>query len=217
MSEAASRVSAIGGVRRALPVSRLGPGLAEVGSPPIRAAWIEKGNPASQNPRSQSVREALRSLDLLVVVDQFLTDTARYADVLLPATTSLEHADLYRSYGHYCVQRAEPAIPPVGQSRSNWEVFQLLAAAMGFEEPVFRRTAREMVDELLASRAAEVDPFDRIQLEEVLRVCQSARSLSEAGRKLFAVSRTKKSSSNDADRLRKYLARFGLAWGDVSR
>ena len=67
-----------------------------------------------------------------------------------------------------------------------------------------------LVDELLGVRAAEVDPFDRVQLEEVLRVCRSARSLSDAGRTLFAVSRTKKSSSNDADRLRKYLARYGL-------
>jgi len=61
-----------------------------------------------------------------------------------------------------------------------------------------------------------VDPFDRAQLEEVLRVSRGARSMSEAGRVLFAVSRTRKSSVNDADRLRKYLARYGLAWKDVS-
>ncbi len=72
------------------------------------------------------------------------------------------------------------------------------------------------MDEVLGARAAEVDPFDRVQLEEVLRVCRGARSLSEAGRTLFAVSRTRKSSSNDADRLRKYLARHGLAWKDVA-
>ncbi len=73
-----------------------------------------------------------------------------------------------------------------------------------------------LVDELLAAGATEVDPFDRVQLEEVLRVCRNARSLSEAGRALFAISRTRKSSSNDADRLRKYLARYGLAWKDVA-
>jgi transcriptional regulatory protein RtcR len=73
-----------------------------------------------------------------------------------------------------------------------------------------------LVDERLGARAAEVDPFDRVQLEEVLRVCRGARSLSEAGRVLFAVSRTKKTSSNDADRLRKYLVRWGLDWKDVS-
>jgi len=73
-----------------------------------------------------------------------------------------------------------------------------------------------LVDELLGARAAEVDPFDRVQLEEVLRTCRGARSLSEAGRALFAVSRTRKTSSNDADRLRKYLVRWGLDWKDVS-
>jgi transcriptional regulatory protein RtcR len=73
-----------------------------------------------------------------------------------------------------------------------------------------------LVDELLADRAAQVDPFDRVQLEEVLRVSRGARSLSEAGRALFAVSRARKSTVNDADRLRKYLARYGLAWKDVS-
>jgi transcriptional regulatory protein RtcR len=72
-----------------------------------------------------------------------------------------------------------------------------------------------LVDDLLGPRAAEVDPFDRVQLEEVLRVCRGARSLSEAGRALFAVSRTRKSSSNDADRLRKFLARYGLGWKDL--
>ncbi|MBI5542401.1 MAG: sigma 54-interacting transcriptional regulator [Deltaproteobacteria bacterium] len=72
-----------------------------------------------------------------------------------------------------------------------------------------------LVEETLGARAAEVDPFDRVQLEEVLRVCRGARSLSEAGRALFAVSRTRKSSTNDADRLRKYLARYRLAWKDV--
>ena len=56
-----------------------------------------------------------------------MTDTARYADIVLPSTSSLEHSDLYRSYGTYCIQRAKAVIPPVGESRSNWEVFSLLA------------------------------------------------------------------------------------------
>jgi transcriptional regulatory protein RtcR len=76
--------------------------------------------------------------------------------------------------------------------------------------------AAGLADEVLGQRAAELDPFDRVQLEEVLRVCRACRSLSEAGRTLFAVSRTRKSSSNDADRLRKYLARYGLAWKDLA-
>jgi transcriptional regulatory protein RtcR len=70
---------------------------------------------------------------------------------------------------------------------------------------------------MLGARAAEVDRFDRIQLEDVLRVCHASRSLSEAGRTLFSESRKKKTSSNDADRLRKYLARFGLSWQDFGQ
>ena len=67
-----------------------------------------------------------------------------------------------------------------------------------------------------AGALAELDPFDRVQLALVVETCRSSRSLSEAGRALFAASRARRSSSNDADRLRKYLARFGLEWGRVS-
>ena len=79
-----------------------------------------------------------------------MTDTARYADVVLPSTSSLEHSDLYRSYGTYCIQRAKAAIPPVGQSKSNWEVFGLLAEAMGFSEAFFRQTADDLIEHVLS-------------------------------------------------------------------
>jgi transcriptional regulatory protein RtcR len=68
---------------------------------------------------------------------------------------------------------------------------------------------------LSKEKLKEVDRFDLVQLEEVLRVCEEARSMSDAGRELFAASRAKKKAPNDADRLRKYLARFGLNWDDV--
>ena len=75
-----------------------------------------------------------------------------------------------------------------------------------------------IVASLLGEEAtARIDPFDRVQLEEVLRICRSSRSLSEAGRTLFAASRLRRSSANDADRLRKYLARFELDWANASR
>ena len=68
---------------------------------------------------------------------------------------------------------------------------------------------------LLPEELADLDPFDRVQLAYVVETCTASRSLSEAGRKLFAASREKRASTNDADRLRKYLARFGLGWEDV--
>ena len=70
--------------------------------------------------------------------------------MVLPATSSLEHSDIYRSYGTYCLQRARAAIAPVGESRSNWEVFALLAQALGFQEPVFQESADQVIDRLLA-------------------------------------------------------------------
>ncbi|QAT83952.1 sigma-54 dependent transcription regulator [Corallococcus coralloides] len=91
--------------------------------------------------------------------------------------------------------------------RSQWRPAG--AAAMSASEDV-------LVEVMGAARAAELDRFDRVQLSDVVTVCRSARSLSDAGRMLFAQSRAQKKSVNDADRLRKYLARFGLAWADVS-
>jgi anaerobic selenocysteine-containing dehydrogenase len=136
---------------RIVNMNRLGGALAELDAPPIRSMYVYHSNPAAVAPDQNAVLRGLAREDLFLVVhERFMTDTARYADVVLPATTSLEHADLYRSYGQYCVQRARAAIPPVGEAKSNWEVFGLLAGAMGFDDPVFRRTADELIDELLA-------------------------------------------------------------------
>jgi transcriptional regulatory protein RtcR len=89
------------------------------------------------------------------------------------------------------------------------EISRLKADWEGASEP-------DPVEEVMGTLAAELDRFDRVQLAEVIRVCRGARTLSEAGRTLFAVSRAQRTSVNDADRLRKYLARFGLGWEDVS-
>ena len=107
------------------------------------------------NPDQGTVLRGLSREDLyLVVHERFMTDSARYADVVLPATTSLEHADLYKSYGQYAVQRVRPAIPPLSDARPNWEVFRALAAAMGYGEPIFQMTADEVI-ELLIGRMDE--------------------------------------------------------------
>ena len=123
----------------------------ELDGPPVRAMYVWCSNPAAVAPDQNAVLRGLAREDLFLAVhERFMTDTARFADVVLPATTSLEHADLYRSYGQYTVQRVRPAIPPLGEARPNWEVFRLLAAAMGFEEPLFRMSADEVIDHLLS-------------------------------------------------------------------
>jgi anaerobic selenocysteine-containing dehydrogenase len=90
-----------------------------------------------------------------------MTDTARYADIVLPSTSSLEHSDLYRSYGTYYIQRAKAAIPPVGESKSNREVFSLLAQRMEFHEPFFRQTADDLIEHLLSIPSPMREGIDR--------------------------------------------------------
>jgi anaerobic selenocysteine-containing dehydrogenase len=150
---------------RVVNMNRLGEALTAL-QPPVRSLYVYSSNPAAVAPDQNAVLRGLARQDLFTVVhERFMTDTARWADVVLPATSSLEHPDLYRAYGHYCVQRAEAAVPPVGKSKSNWEVFQLLGRAMGFEEPIFRRSARQVVDDLLAAPSPWREGIDRQALE----------------------------------------------------
>ena len=139
---------------RIVNMNQLGRALAELRDPPIRSMMVYAANPAAVAPDQNAVLAGLAREELFLVVhERFMTDTARFADVVLPATYSLEHADLYRSYGQYCLQRARPVVPPAGEAKPNWEVFRLLAAAMGFEEPVFRMTADALIDAVLARLA----------------------------------------------------------------
>ena len=136
---------------RIVNMNRLGHALGELTDPRVMSLYVYHSNPAAVTPDQNAVLSGLSRGDLFTVVhERFMTDTARYADIVLPATSSLEHSDIYRSYGTYCIQRALAGIPPVGQSRSNWDAFQLLARAMGFAEPHFRQSADDLIDKLLA-------------------------------------------------------------------
>jgi anaerobic selenocysteine-containing dehydrogenase len=106
---------------------------------PVKAVIVYNNNPVAVCPDSEKVLAGFRREDLFcVVMDSFLTDTADYADIVLPATTQLEHYDVHKSYGHLYVLANNPAIAPVGESLPNSEVFRRLAARMGFDEPCFR-------------------------------------------------------------------------------
>jgi anaerobic selenocysteine-containing dehydrogenase len=107
--------------------------------PPVRATIVYNNNPVAVCPESDKVIAGFSREDLFtVVIDHFQTDTADYADIVLPATTQLEHADVHKSYGHLYVLANNAAIPPVGESLPNSEIFRRLAARMGFDEPCFR-------------------------------------------------------------------------------
>jgi len=119
-------------------------------TPPIRSLYVYNSNPAVVAPHANKVREGLAREDLFTVVhDLFLTETAKYADIVLPATSSFENTDLYTSYWHHYVQLQKPVIEPYGESKSNTEVFRLLAKAMGFDDPALYETDEEMIAQAL--------------------------------------------------------------------
>lgn len=112
--------------------------LGELSGPPVRALYVYNSNPAAVCPDQARVLEGLRREDLFTVVhEQFPTDTVDYADIVLPATTQLEHFDLHGAYGHFYVQVNDPVIPPLEEAKCNTEVFRLLARRLGLESEIF--------------------------------------------------------------------------------
>lgn len=137
---------------RLIPMIKLGPALHDT-EKPIKCLYIYSSNPAITLPDQNVVRSGLMRDDLFIVVhERFMTDTAKYADIVLPATTSLEHDDIYNSYGHYFIGLGLKAIEPIGESRSNWDTMRTIAKALGIKDSFFDKTAYELiVDTLNAS------------------------------------------------------------------
>lgn len=118
--------------------------------PPVRGLFVYNCNPVATAPDQNGVMRGLSQDDLFTVVfEQVMTDTARFADILLPATTFLEHRELKRSYGNYVVGATQPAIEPRGEARTNPEVFQALGRAMGFEDEAFRWSEEEILAKVI--------------------------------------------------------------------
>jgi anaerobic selenocysteine-containing dehydrogenase len=114
--------------------------------------FVFNSNPAAVAPDSARIRDGLRNEDLLtVVLEHFQTDTADFADYLLPATTFLEHTDVYTSYGHYYLQYSEPVVPARGEAKSNQWFFEQLASRLRLTDECHYWTPQEMVKELLQS------------------------------------------------------------------
>ncbi|WP_028583840.1 molybdopterin-containing oxidoreductase family protein [Desulfogranum mediterraneum] len=149
--------------------------------PPVRALVVYNANPLSANPDTTMVRQGLARDDLFTVVhEQLMTPTARYADLLLPATTFLENHDLYSGYGHFYLQVARPVVEPQGQARSNFELFQGLARQMGFSDPPFLQSCEERILDYLQDLEGlpkGIDPEEVLAGQPVL----SSRSCSPEG------------------------------------
>jgi len=121
---------------RTVNMNQLGQALTQEASPPIQVLFVYNSNPLATIPRQQLVRQGLEREDLYTIVfEQVLTDTARYADLLLPATTFLEHHDYRAGYGYSEFRHIRPAIERIGQSRPNYEVFAELCERMGLARP----------------------------------------------------------------------------------
>jgi anaerobic selenocysteine-containing dehydrogenase len=120
--------------RVSISTTRLGPDMLAQHGPPLRMAWVERGNPIPQNPQTPAVVEAFRALEFRVVVDQFLTDTAREADLVLPAKTMFEQSDVIGAYWHAYLQLKQKVVEPPGEVKPESEIYRLLAGRLGMPE-----------------------------------------------------------------------------------
>ena len=146
--------------------------------PKIEALIVYNSNPVAVAPESPKVVKGFAREDLFtVVLEQFLTDTADHADIVLPATTQLEHLDVHTSYGHTYALINQPAIAPLGEAKPNAQIFRELAAAMGFDEPCFRDE-----DETLARTAftAELD-FEALRRDGWVKLPVAEAPFAEGG------------------------------------
>jgi anaerobic selenocysteine-containing dehydrogenase len=158
--------TALGRPARVVNMVELGKALNTLADPPIQALFVYNSNPAAVCPNHNEVIRGLRRPDLFTVVhEQFFTDTTDYADIILPATTFFEHKDLQTAYGHYYLQMSHQAIEPLGECRSNVEVFRALADVMGFDDRCFRESVDEMIDQALNAPNPWLKGIDRTRLE----------------------------------------------------
>src|SRR5664279_5357079 len=158
--------SPLGSAARTINMTELGKALTEPIDPPVKALFVYNSNPAAICPEHHLVVRGLRREDLFTVVhEQFFTDTTDYADILLPATTFFEQKDLVKSYGHFYLQVSQQAIEPLGECKSNVDLFREVALRMGFEEECFRETVDEMIDAALSSGVPQLQGITRERLE----------------------------------------------------
>jgi anaerobic selenocysteine-containing dehydrogenase len=176
------------GRTRTINMVELGRVLNEPLEPPIKALFVYNSNPATVAPDHGRVVRGLMRPDLFTVVhEQFLTDTCDYADIVLPATTFFEHKDLLASYGHYWLQVSQQAIEPLGECRSNVELFRALAERMGFKDACFADSVNDMIDTSLGAKHPWLEGITRERLESEGQVPPNfhANQKSEIGNQEF--------------------------------
>lgn len=154
--------------RRAISTARLGEDMINLQAPALKMVWVERGNPLTQNPDSHKIREAFRQLEFRVVVEQFMTDTAREADIILPAKTMFEQTDIISSYWNPYVQLRPKVIEPLGEVKPETEIYYLLAQKMGFPEQAVEKYLPKPEDEAIeAWLAGKLKPFPGLSLDQL--------------------------------------------------
>jgi anaerobic selenocysteine-containing dehydrogenase len=157
-----------GVARIAVSTARLGADMLALRDPPLRMAWVERGNPIPQNPETPAVLRAFRALDFRVVVEQFLTDTVREADIVLPAKTLFEQTDVIGAYWHPYIQLRPKVLEPPGEVKPESEVYRLLAARLGLDEAAVDTALPGIGDEAVRAWLAErLAPFPELSLERL--------------------------------------------------
>ncbi len=150
-----------GVVRVGVSTARLGHDMLAQQNPPLKFAWVERGNPLAQNPETHQVREAFRSLDFCVVVEQFMTDTALEADLILPAKNMFEQTDVIGAYWHHLLQLRPQILEPDGEVKPETEIFRALAERLGFKDAELEAAIpgpdEDAVRQWLEKRLAQVD------------------------------------------------------------
>ncbi len=156
---------------RTVNMSRLGHALTELDDPAVKALFVYNSNPAAIAPNQNAVVGGLMRRDLFTVVhEQFFTDTTDYADIVLPATTFLEHKDFQGAYGHYFLQLSEQAIAPLGEARSNVWLFSQLGQRMGFSETCFRDSVDDLIEQALKAPATQCISRQELEAKKSIRL-----------------------------------------------
>lgn len=169
--EAVTKASHYPAGQREINMVQLGANLTGgVTDPPIQSLFVYGCNPVAATPNSAVTIEGLLRDDLFTIVhEQFMTDTALYADLVLPAVTQLERVDLHKPYGHLHLQYNQKAIEPLGEAISNWNLMRRLATTMGFTEPWLHQTADEIIDEVITASIPKNRNLEGIDLAELRR------------------------------------------------
>jgi anaerobic selenocysteine-containing dehydrogenase len=157
-----------GVVRVGISTARLGEEMLQCSDPPLRVAWVERGNPITQNPDTNSVRKAFRALRFRVVVEQFMTDTAREADLILPAKTMFEQSDVINAYWHPYIQLKQKVLDPPGEVKPESEIYWHLARRLSISASrltgLIPAPDDASVTEYLRAR---LQPFPELSLEQL--------------------------------------------------